>query len=74
MIRPQTCPVCSKDLDVGAAQESKLFPFCSVRCQQIDLYRWATGRYAIVEPLERQRLEEMEEMEGMQDEFREDED
>lgn len=53
MIRPQTCPVCQKELDVSAAQESNLFPFCSVRCRQIDLYRWATGRYAIVEPLER---------------------
>jgi endogenous inhibitor of DNA gyrase (YacG/DUF329 family) len=32
--------------------ESALIPFCSERCQQIDLYRWSEGKYAIVEPID----------------------
>jgi uncharacterized protein len=51
MIRPQTCPICGKDLPANAAVESNWFPFCSKRCRQIDLYRWAEGKYAITEPL-----------------------
>ncbi|MBW3541622.1 MAG: DNA gyrase inhibitor YacG [Planctomycetes bacterium] len=56
MISPQTCPICDKALPATAA-ESKLFPFCSERCRQVDLYRWMTGRYAIVEPLDPDELE-----------------
>lgn len=51
MIRPQTCPICGKDLAADAALESQWFPFCSKRCRQIDLYRWSEGKYGIVEPL-----------------------
>jgi endogenous inhibitor of DNA gyrase (YacG/DUF329 family) len=50
MVRPQTCPICNKEL-VPAAPEGDLFPFCSQRCKQADLYRWMRGDYAIVEPL-----------------------
>lgn len=52
MILRHNCPICSKPLpdDVDAAD--RLFPFCSVRCRQIDLYRWSQGRYAIVEQLD----------------------
>ena len=57
MIRPQTCPVCKKALDIPAA-ESRFFPFCSERCQQIDMYRWCTGKYAIVEPLGPEDIEQ----------------
>ena len=37
---------------INSQEESALFPFCSVRCQQIDLYRWSEGKYAIVEPID----------------------
>ncbi len=57
MIRPQTCPICEKDLAPNAAVESDLFPFCSKRCRQIDLYRWMEGKYAIFEPLTPEHLE-----------------
>ncbi len=50
MIRSQTCPICKKRLTIDAS--SPLFPFCSDRCRQVDLYRWAEGKYAIVEPLD----------------------
>ncbi len=29
----------------------RLFPFCSKRCKQVDLYRWMNGNYTIVDPL-----------------------
>jgi endogenous inhibitor of DNA gyrase (YacG/DUF329 family) len=58
MIRPQTCPICGKELIANAALESDWFPFCSKRCRQIDLYRWSEGKYAIVEPLTPEHLEE----------------
>ncbi|HJR55588.1 MAG TPA: DNA gyrase inhibitor YacG [Rhizomicrobium sp.] len=35
------CPECSKLADPGFA------PFCSKRCQQIDLGRWLKGDYVI---------------------------
>jgi len=35
------CPICGKD----AAEKTR--PFCSVRCKDIDLNRWLSGRYVI---------------------------
>ncbi len=52
MIRPQTCAVCGKELSLESGCKSDLFPFCSGRCRDIDLYRWCEGRYTIVKPLE----------------------
>jgi endogenous inhibitor of DNA gyrase (YacG/DUF329 family) len=51
MISPCVCPICGKPLSPAAAEESAVFPFCSVRCKQVDLYRWSEGKYAIVEPV-----------------------
>lgn len=56
MIRPHTCPVCSRDLPAQAATTLASFPFCSERCRSVDLFRWSQGRYAIVEDLEPHRL------------------
>lgn len=56
MIRPQTCAVCDKELPPGASTDSPLFPFCSRRCQQIDLLRWCEGKHAITEHLTPDRL------------------
>jgi len=38
-----TCPTCAKRIQRTAAY----FPFCSKRCQTIDLARWADGSYRI---------------------------
>ncbi len=57
MIRSQTCPICDKDL-AAAAAPAHLFPFCSVRCREVDLYRWCIGQYAIVEPVDPEMIEE----------------
>ena len=37
----RSCPICSKP----AARAT--YPFCSVRCADIDLNRWLSGAYAI---------------------------
>lgn len=63
MIRPQTCPVCGKELAIDASSSSSLFPFCSQRCRQVDLLRWNEGLYAIVEPLDARHLDH--EFEGL---------
>lgn len=38
---PRSCPICGKPATRTA------YPFCSVRCADIDLNRWMTGAYAI---------------------------
>jgi endogenous inhibitor of DNA gyrase (YacG/DUF329 family) len=38
------CPVCSSQFDY---QESRVVPFCSDRCQQLDLGRWLNEEYSI---------------------------
>lgn len=35
------CPVC------GKARVERFRPFCSRRCQQVDLHRWLGGTYRI---------------------------
>lgn len=50
MIQPITCPICDKPLP-PTATDSPHFPFCCVRCKQIDLSRWLDGKYAVVENL-----------------------
>jgi endogenous inhibitor of DNA gyrase (YacG/DUF329 family) len=46
MIRGR-CPLCSKPYEVAGLDELPSFPFCSERCQLIDLGRWADGKYVI---------------------------
>lgn len=55
MIQPITCPICDKQLS-PTASDSPYFPFCGVRCKQIDLSRWLDGKYAVVEDLTPDRL------------------
>jgi hypothetical protein len=35
------CPEC------GKPEQSRFAPFCSVRCQQVDLGRWLKGEFVI---------------------------
>ncbi|WP_437203932.1 DNA gyrase inhibitor YacG [Planctomicrobium sp. SH664] len=58
MIRRLTCPICNKDLPLEIDGESPIFPFCSSRCKQVDLYRWMSGEYALIEPLTPDKLME----------------
>lgn len=38
-----TCPICKKPSDLSS--KNRFRPFCSERCQLIDLGKWATGDY-----------------------------
>lgn len=51
MIRRLTCPICDQELPPEIDGDAALFPFCSLRCKQVDLHRWFSGEYAITEPL-----------------------
>jgi len=37
----RACPECSRP------SERDTYPFCSMRCKQVDLGRWLTGSYVI---------------------------
>jgi endogenous inhibitor of DNA gyrase (YacG/DUF329 family) len=42
------CPICKKPVK-SAGEE---FPFCSKRCRDIDLGKWASGAYVISSPVQ----------------------
>jgi hypothetical protein len=56
MVRPATCPICGKPIGVATDPTQDFTPFCSDRCKRIDFFRWNDGKYAIVEPLDPNRL------------------
>ncbi len=39
------CPICKNEID--ASQDNRFRPFCSERCQLIDLGSWAGERYRV---------------------------
>jgi len=41
------CPICKKPV-ISTAPD---FPFCSDRCREIDLGKWASGAYVIPSPV-----------------------
>jgi endogenous inhibitor of DNA gyrase (YacG/DUF329 family) len=43
-----TCPICGAV--IREPEGSRLLPFCSNRCRQIDLGRWLSESYRIVAP------------------------
>ena len=45
--KPLRCPICNALVLAGAED----FPFCSDRCQRIDLGKWAMGVYKISSPV-----------------------
>ena len=70
MNKPQTCPICRKPVSslTEGSTGNRFFPFCSERCQQIDLLRWSKGQYRIVENLSPEQLAEELEDRGLLDE------
>jgi len=60
VIRPLECPICAKSVAAPSEGAANCFPFCSERCRQVDLLRWSKGKYAIVEPLQPEPVEEDE--------------
>jgi uncharacterized protein len=45
---PGPCPICHRVCS-DTPDVSGYRPFCSRRCQQVDLVRWMDGKYAIVD-------------------------
>ena len=52
MVRKRTirlhCPTCKKLV----TRKDPEFPFCSERCREVDLGKWASGQYVVSEPLQ----------------------
>jgi uncharacterized protein len=55
MSMPVRCPTCGRTFE---SEASRAMPFCSVRCQQIDLGRWLDERIGL--PIERRDGEDEE--------------
>lgn len=51
MIQRMTCPICERELPLEITGENSLFPFCCLRCKQVDLHRWMSGGYSLVDQL-----------------------
>ena len=43
------CPICRREVDYRSRDEVPRHPFCSQRCQQIDLGRWLNEEYRVTE-------------------------
>ena len=52
MTPERRCPLCGKPAAPREAPKSP-HPFCSARCQQVDLGRWLNEDYVVSQPLER---------------------
>ena len=56
------CPICNKAAVRGAVVSptgADAFPFCSFRCQLIDLGKWLDGSYAIPDETDSPSEEEL---------------
>jgi len=49
---PSRCPTCGKPVPMPPRDRTKYFPFCSERCQLVDLGRWFDGQYRISTDIE----------------------
>ncbi len=57
------CPTCGGETEFFS---EPVGPFCSRRCQMIDLGKWLGEEYRISEPLSPDHLEDYEQIEGEQ--------
>lgn len=48
------CRICGQ----AVAKDAPAYPFCSPRCRQVDLGRWATGAYKVSREIVQEDLEE----------------
>jgi len=47
-LKERTCPICGKKIGGGTGvEEGKNYPFCSERCQMVDLGHWFSDEYVI---------------------------
>jgi len=45
------CPTCDTRLKFESQQDAPHRPFCSKRCQLVDLHKWFEGEYCISDPI-----------------------
>lgn len=57
--RPPRCPICRGE---ASAQRNPSFPFCSERCQMVDLGRWLNEEYTLPAPLTERDLGALEQL------------
>jgi len=62
-----SCPHCNKD--VIWQPESSFRPFCSKRCQLIDLGEWAEESHKITQPIQGEVAISEEMLDALEDEF-----
>ena len=46
------CPTCGKQFQYQQASDAPSRPFCSHRCQMIDLGKWLDEEYRVSDPLD----------------------
>lgn len=59
-----TCPTCGRLLEYAQQAEVPYRPFCSARCQWIDLSAWLDGEYAIGRPVDPSEDQELLDADG----------
>ncbi len=62
-----SCPTCAKE--VVWQPESTYRPFCSKRCQLIDLGEWADEGHKISQPIQAETMLTEEMLDALEDEF-----
>lgn len=62
-----SCPHCNKD--VAWQSDSEFRPFCSKRCQLIDLGEWADEGHKISQPIQGETVLTEEMLDALEDEF-----
>ena len=62
-----SCPTCAKE--VIWQSESTYRPFCSKRCQLIDLGEWADEGHKISQPIQAETMLTEEMLDALEDEF-----
>ena len=45
------CPTCGREVPYVGLERNPFFPFCSERCNLVDLGKWLEGEHHIEEPL-----------------------
>ena len=51
MSKVSLCPTCRKAVPIISELRPKTFPFCTERCQLVDLGKWFDGSHVLPEPI-----------------------
>jgi endogenous inhibitor of DNA gyrase (YacG/DUF329 family) len=65
IVKRSSCPICKKPVEPRA--ENRSFPFCSVRCRQVDLGKWVSEEYRVADRPADEAEDELPTVEGGSD-------